>query len=71
MLNVHFLTSPLQINVSLTSTSSAANNAVRSLVASKITPLIRSQLHKWYKELREEFTRGMVLPTKDTAPQVK
>ena len=48
----------------MSSPSTTENNKVRTLVNKSIAPLIREQLSRWYRELKEEFTQGMVLPTK-------
>lgn len=55
----------------MTSPNTDENNAVRALVNQKIAPLVKEQLHKWYRDLRGEFTQGMVLPTKAAAPPSK
>ncbi|VDK33417.1 unnamed protein product [Gongylonema pulchrum] len=58
-----------QVNFSL-ETTGKHENEIRSLLASDITEFIRKQLAVYIRELKEEFSKGLILPTDRPKPQV-
>eukprot|EP00730_Choanoeca_flexa_P016053 TRINITY_DN7506_c0_g1_i2.p1 TRINITY_DN7506_c0_g1~~TRINITY_DN7506_c0_g1_i2.p1 ORF type:complete len:341 (+),score=84.39 TRINITY_DN7506_c0_g1_i2:107-1129(+) len=53
--------------VSMTTESNNETDAVKELARKKYPALVTEQLHKWYKALKEEYSSGLVLPTKEAA----
>jgi activator of HSP90 ATPase len=54
----------LDVNVTIKATEDDAHK-LKMLMIKQGTPQIRAQLAKYIKELKEEFSRGLILPTAD------
>ncbi|EDQ89667.1 uncharacterized protein MONBRDRAFT_32329 [Monosiga brevicollis MX1] len=50
--------------VTMTSDSNKASDAVKSLLRERMPAIVVEQLHKWYRELTQEYSTNLVLPTK-------
>ncbi|EGD72387.1 hypothetical protein PTSG_00408 [Salpingoeca rosetta] len=53
-----------EFEVNMSSEETPARRAVKEMVRKAGAEAVRAKLDKWYKELRVEFTKGMILPTK-------